>query len=100
VDNQLLRHVRQQLNWHYRIRIKSNCWVWRAGFGWQQLNQFHLGRGQALMLQNVKLHKHHSVDGAHLALARENQEGTLWLIVSSEPTTLQKKARIRIEIRY
>lgn len=30
VDNQLQRHLRQQLNWHYRIRIKSNSWVWRA----------------------------------------------------------------------
>jgi len=53
VDNQLQRHLRQQLNWH-RIRIKSNSWVWRAGKGWQQLNQLQ-GRGQALMLQNVKL---------------------------------------------
>lgn len=41
------------------------------------------------MLHNVKLHKHHSVDGVNLALARENQQGTLWLIVSSQPTTLQ-----------
>jgi len=36
---------------------------------------------------NVKLYKHHSVN-VHL-LARENQQETLWLIVSSEPTTLQ-----------
>jgi len=41
------------------------------------------------MLHNVKLYKHHSVNGVHLALARENQQETLWLIVSSEPTTLQ-----------
>ena len=41
------------------------------------------------MLNNVKLHKQHSIDGVHLALARENQAGTLWFIVSSQPTTLQ-----------
>jgi hypothetical protein len=41
------------------------------------------------MLHNVTLHKHNTVDALHLALARENQQGTLWLIVSSEPTTLQ-----------
>jgi len=43
---QLLRHLRQSLNWHYRIRLKSNSWVWRTGIGWQQLNQFHLGQGK------------------------------------------------------
>jgi hypothetical protein len=30
-DHQLLRHVRQTLGWHYRVRLKSNSWVWRAG---------------------------------------------------------------------
>ena len=89
VDHQLLRYLRQQLHWHYRIRVKANHWVFRAGKGWQQLRQFHLGRGEALMLHNVKLHKQHSVEGVHLALARETQQAALWLIVSSEPTTLQ-----------
>lgn len=89
VDHQLLRYVKSELGWHYRIRVRSNGWIYRAGKGWQQLNQFHLGVGQALMFQNVKLHKCNSVDGVHLALARENQAGHLWLVVSSEPTTLQ-----------
>jgi Transposase DDE domain len=88
-DHHLLRYVQQTLNWQYRIRLKSNSWVWRPGKGWQQLNQFHLGRGEALMLHHVKLYKQHSLEGVHLALARENHTGTLWLIVSSEPTTLQ-----------
>lgn len=47
VDHQLLRHVRQILGWHYRVRLKSNSWVRRTGKSWQQLNQFHLGQGQA-----------------------------------------------------
>jgi hypothetical protein len=89
VDHQLLRYMKTSLGWHYRIRVRSNAWVYRAGKGWQQLNQFHLDAGQALMFQHVKLHKCHSVDGVHLALARENQGGNLWLVVSSEPTTLQ-----------
>lgn len=88
-DHQLLRYLRQTLNWHYRIRLKSNGWVWRSGKGWQPLNRFHLEWGQALMLHNVKLYKQHTVEGVHLALAREHQTGTLWLIVSSEATTLQ-----------
>jgi hypothetical protein len=89
VDHQLLRYLKSELGWHYRIRVKSNAWVYRHGKGWQQLNQFHLGAGQAVMFQNVKLHKCNSVDGVYLALARENQAGQLWLVVSSEPMTLQ-----------
>ena len=89
VDHQLLHYLRQQLGWHYRIRVKTNTWVARAGKGWQQLNTFHLGVGQALMLHHVKVHKRRSIDGVHLALAVENQAGKLWLVVSSEPTTLQ-----------
>jgi hypothetical protein len=41
------------------------------------------------MLHTVKLHKLHSVESVHLALARETVTGNLWAIVSSEPTTLQ-----------
>jgi len=89
VDHQLLRYLKSELGWHYRIRVKSNAWVYRDGKGWQQLHQFHLAAGQALMFQNVKLYKRHSVAGVHLALARENQTGQLWQVVSSEPTTLQ-----------
>jgi len=54
---------------------------------WQQLN-FTWGKGKLEMLHNVKLYKHHSVNGVS-GIARENQQETLWLIVSSEPTTLQ-----------
>ena len=67
VDHQLLRYLRSQLHWHYRIRIKSSAWVWRSGKGWHQLKQFHLARGQALMFHHVTLHKQHSVTGVHLA---------------------------------
>jgi len=89
VDHQLLRYLKFALGWHHRIRVKPKAWVYRDGKGWQQLNQFHLGAGQAVLLQNVKLHKGNSVDGVSLALARASQAGQLWLVVSSEPTTVQ-----------
>lgn len=89
MDHQLLRHLRGELNWHYRIRVRSNTWVYRGAQGWMQLNQVHLGVGQARMLHPVNLHKRQSLAGVHLALAREPQTGQLWQVVSSEPTTLQ-----------
>jgi hypothetical protein len=52
------------LQWHYRIRLKAGSWVYHRGKGWQQFSQLHLQSGEA-------------------------QTGSLWLIVSSETTTLQ-----------
>jgi len=46
-----------QLGWHYRIRLKQDSWIWRAGKGWRQLKDVPLNRGDALCFHNVKLHK-------------------------------------------
>jgi len=53
--------------WHYRLRLKSS-WVWRAGIALAAVD-FTWGKGKLEMLHNVKLYKHHSVNGVHLALA-------------------------------
>ena len=50
---------------------------------------FTLGRGQALLLQNVRLHKTEFYGPVNLALACESASGELWYIVSNEATTLQ-----------
>ena len=49
----------------------------------------HLGRGQALLLQNVRIHKTEFYGPVNLALACEPVSGELWYIVSNEATTLQ-----------
>ncbi len=89
IDNKLMKYARQQLRWSYRIRIKNDFWVWRPGKGWCQVRDFHLGRGEALLLQNVRIHKSDSSGPVNLALACEGVSGELWYIVSNEPTTLQ-----------
>ncbi len=89
IDPKLMKYARQQLGWSYRIRIKSDFWLWRPGKGWCQVKDFHLGLGQALLLQNVGLHKTDPYGPVNLALACEGVSGELWYIVSDEPTTLQ-----------
>ena len=37
-DAHLMRYLRDQLKWHFRIRVKSNSWIERPGKGWKQLN--------------------------------------------------------------
>ncbi|WP_293091709.1 hypothetical protein [Moorena sp. SIOASIH] len=31
-----------QWGWHYRIRLKKDSWIRRAGIGWSQLKDFHV----------------------------------------------------------
>ncbi len=88
-DTKLMRFVTQELNWNHRIRLKSNAWIWRQGYGWKQLRDFHLGHGEAWLMPNVKLTKTHEYGLVHLALARDPISGELWYIVSNETTTLQ-----------
>ena len=94
-DTKLMRFVTQELGWHHRIRLKSDAWIFRHGYGWKQMRDFHLGRGEAWLMQNVKLTTTHEYGLVHLALARDPIGGELWYIVSDEPTTLQTFAPIR-----
>lgn len=89
VDTRLMRYLRDELGWHFRIRIKSNSWIYRPGKGWKQLNQYHLALGEAVLLQGVRLNKTKSISGLHLALARDALSQQLWMVASDEPTTLQ-----------
>lgn len=88
-DTQLMRYLRDELGWHFRIRVKSNSWIYRPGNGWIQLNQYHLALGEVILLQGVGLTKTHRLDGLHLALARDALSRQVWMVVSDEPTTLQ-----------
>jgi hypothetical protein len=47
----------QQWGWHHRIRLKQDTWIWRAGKGWCQLQDFHFNPGEALCFHNVRLHQ-------------------------------------------
>jgi len=89
VDTQLMNYLRQQLTWHYRIRVKSNFWLWQPRKGWTQVSNFHLGWGEALLLQNLRVCKTDPMTGAYLALGRECTKGERWFILSSETVTLQ-----------
>ena len=66
-DTKLMDFVTQELGWHHRIRLKNNAWIFRRGYGWKQLCDFHLGRGEAWLMQNVKLTKSHEYGLVHLA---------------------------------
>ena len=56
-DVQLMRYLRDELHWNFRIRIKSSTWIHRPSEGWKQLNQYHLAAGEVLLLQGITLTK-------------------------------------------
>jgi hypothetical protein len=89
VHIEMMKYIREKLSWHYRIRVKSNFSLKKARKQWSQVNNYHLNLGQAILLQNVTRQKTNPLQGVYLALGRENMNGELWYIVSSEPTTLQ-----------
>jgi hypothetical protein len=88
-DTALMRYLRDELHWHFRIRVKSNSWIHCPGKGWRQLNSYHLALGEVVLLRGVALTKTHALDRLHLALARDPLTRQLWMVVSDQPTTLQ-----------
>jgi hypothetical protein len=89
-DTELMRYLRDELHWNFRIRVKSNSWIHRpGGKGWIQLNQYHLELGEVVLLQGVSLTKTHPLESLNLALARDCLSRQVWMVVSDEPTTLQ-----------
>jgi hypothetical protein len=88
IHAKLMQMLTAQLGWHYRIRLKSNSWIYRVGKGWDQLKDVHFNRGEAVCWHNVRLHKGECYGLIHIVFGRNNVNGEFWAIASDEPTTL------------
>jgi hypothetical protein len=89
VHTKLMRMATGQLGWHYRIRVKSDTWIWQAGKGWCQLKDFHCPRGSALCFHSVRIHKTERYGMVNVIIGCNNLNGEFWAIVSDEKTNLQ-----------
>jgi len=88
-DTQLMRYLRDELHWHFRIRVKSNAWIYRPHKGWKRLSQYHLAAGDSILLQGITLTKTRPLANLNLALGRDPISAQLWLVVTDEPASLQ-----------
>lgn len=88
-DTQLMQYLREEFHWHFRIRVKSNTWIYRPGKGWKQLNQYRLALGEVVLLQGITLTKTKPVTALNLALGRDSLSRQIWLIATDEPASLQ-----------
>lgn len=100
-DTQLMRYLRDDLQWHFRIRVKSNAWIYRPRKGWKQLNPYHLAAGKGILLNAVSLTKSHPLADLNVALGRDPISAQVWLVATDEPATLktfqQYSERFQIE---
>jgi hypothetical protein len=88
-DTKLMGYLRDDLHWHFRIRVKSDTWIHCPSKGWKQLKHYRLALGEVVLLHGVSLTKTHRLSNVHLALARDPLSRQLWMVVSDEATSLQ-----------
>ena len=88
-NTQLMRYLRDELQWHFRIRVKSNAWIYRPHRGWKRLNQYHLAAGESILLHGITLNKSRPLSDLNLALGRDPLSGQLWFVATNEPASLQ-----------
>jgi hypothetical protein len=86
-DTDLMRHL-QRLGWHWRIRIKSNFWIYRRRHAPCQPNRLELAPGQAYFWHRVWITAQR-FGPVHVALARLENGREYWFVVSDEPTGVE-----------
>jgi hypothetical protein len=88
-DTELMKYLRDELVWHYRIRLKGNMWVYRGGRGRIKLSRISLAVGEAQFWQDVQLTEQKRFGPVYLALGQPLGSKEKWLIASDEPGSLE-----------
>jgi len=86
-DTELMHHLKR-LGWHFRIRIKSNFWIYRPGHGGFQVHAISLVPGQTRFWHSVFL-TIKRFGPVHLAVAWPLGSDEYWYMISDEPTAVE-----------
>jgi len=86
-DTELMGHLKR-LGWHFRLRIKSNFWIYCPGHGGFQVRNIALACGQAQFWHGVCVTTKR-FGSVHLAVARPLASDEYWYVISDEPTDVQ-----------
>jgi hypothetical protein len=97
-DGKLMKYLRQNLGWHFRIRIKRSFQFQLQG-QWRKVSSVSLQPGQAYFTPAVSVGKTKPYPNVYLAFAHDKQSDEDWVIVSDEPTTLQTFAQYRLRFQ-
>ena len=94
-DGKLMTYLRDNLGWHFRIRIKRSFQFQHQG-QWRTVSSVQLQPGQAYFTDAVSVGKTNPYPNVYLAFAHDKQSSADWTIVSDEPTNLQTFAQYRL----
>lgn len=94
-DGKLMKYLRENLGWHFRIRIKRSFQFQLQG-QWRNVSSVRLQPGQAYFTPSVSVGKTKPYANVYLAFAHDKQSNEDWVIVSDEPTNLQTFAQYRL----
>lgn len=86
-DVDLMKHLKR-LEWHWRIRIKGNFWIYRRGHRRRKVKAIPLASGQARFWHHIYITAQ-QLGPVHLAVARPSGGRECWFLVSDEPTGLE-----------
>ena len=86
-DTELMGQLKR-LGWHFRLRIKSNFWIYCPGHGGFQVRNIALACGQAQFWHGVCVTTKR-FGSVHLAVARPLASDEYWYVISDEPTDVQ-----------
>lgn len=94
-DGKLMKYLKENLGWHFRIRIKRSFQFQLAG-QWRKVSSVLLQPGQAYFTPAVSIGKTKPYPNVYLAFAHDKLSDEDWVIVSDEPTNLQTFAQYRL----
>ncbi|XQQ07607.1 MAG: transposase [Leptolyngbya sp. IPPAS B-1204] len=94
-DGKLMKYLRDNLGWHFRIRIKRSFRFQLEG-QWCKVSEVQLQPGQAYFTPVVSIGKTKPCPNVYLAFAHDKLSDEDWTSVSDEPTTLQTFAQYRL----
>jgi hypothetical protein len=89
-DTQLMAHLRK-MGWHFRIRIKSNFWIYPSHLTPFQVGDIDLAPGHIRCWQEVKITDHH-FGPIHLAVSRPLDSHEYWYVISDEVADVETLA--------
>jgi hypothetical protein len=94
-DGKLMKYLKENLGWHFRIRIKRSFQFQHQG-QWLKVSSVSLQPGQAYFTPMVSIGKTKPYPNVYLAFAHDKLSDEDWVIVSDEPTSLQTFAQYRL----
>lgn len=86
-DTQLMAHLRK-MGWHFRIRIKSNFWIYPSHLAPFQVGDIDLAPGHIRCWQEVRITEP-SFGPVHLAVSRPLGSDDYWYVISDESAEIK-----------